>query len=309
MGKNRKKHQKILLCVILAVLFVVSHKPIHSHCSDPSIENKIDLKKILKKCADYCEKLANSSLYFVCNEKVKEEIFRPPPVYVIGDRTYSFGISGRTYSTAVAGRLTQKNVCVYDYQLIRKNFEINEKRILIKENGKKKNKKDARLKTRIFVHSNLIFGPVGLLSEFWQQYYEYKIIKKGKFQRNKVLVIEATPIPYMKTSNLYGRIWVREDDFSIVKIEWEQESIKNYELIEEFAKKLNAKPELEFLAEYAFEKNGIRFPSKCSITETYIRQRGGRYTRSKTTITYKDYKFFTVKTEVKYDKKLFPINM
>jgi hypothetical protein len=300
MGKNRKKHQKILPCVILAVLFVVSHKPIHSHCSEPGIENKIELSKILKRCADYCEKLANSSLYLVCNEKVKEEIFRAPPVYVTSDRTYS---------TGVVGWSTQKNVCVYDYQLIRKNFEINEKRILIEENGKKKNKKNARLKTRIFVHSNLIFGPVGLLSEFWQQYYEYKIIKKGKFQRNKVLVIEATPIPYMKSSNLYGRIWVREDDFSIVKIEWEQESIKNYELIEKFAKKLNAKPELEFLAEYAFEKNGIRFPSKCSITEAYIRQRGGRYTRSKTTITYKDYKFFTVKTEVNYDKKLFPINM
>ena len=121
-----------------------------------------------------------------------------------------------------------------------------------------------------------------------------------------MIVIQATPIPNMKTSNLYGRIWVREDDFSIVKIEWEQESIQNYELIEEFAKKLLAKPALEFLAEYAFEKNGIRFPSKCTITEAYQRKREGRFTRSKTTITYKDYKFFTVETEVKYDKRLTP---
>jgi len=295
MGKNRKKHQIILPCLILAVLFVISPGLIHSRYSEPGLKNEVDLDKILQKCAEYCQKLANSSLYFVCNEKVKEEIFRSPPVYVFG---------GRTYSTAVVGRLTQKNVYVYDYQLIRKNFEINEKRILIEENGKKKNEKDARLKTRIFSHSNLIFGPVGLLSEFWQEYYDYKIIKREKFKRNKVIVVEATPIPHMRTTNLYGRIWVREDDFSIVKIEWEQESIKNYELIEEFAEKLKAKPELEFLAEYAFEKNGIRFPSKCAITETYIRQRGGRYTRSKTTITYKGYKFFTVETEVKSDKRL-----
>jgi len=306
MCKNQKKRQKILPCVILAVLFVISPSLIHSHYSQPALKNEVDLEKILKKCAEYCEKLAYSSLYFVCNEKVKEEIFGSPPVYVVGGRTTSTVIGGRTYSTAVVGRLTRKNVCVYDYQLIRKNFEINEKRMLIEENGKKKSEKDARLKTRIFSHSNLIFGPVGLLSEFWQEYYNYTIIKRDKFKKNKVIIIEATPIPYMKTSNLYGKIWVREDDFSIVKIEWEQESIKNYELIEEFAKKLNAKPELEFLAEYAFEKNGIRFPSKCSITERYLRQRGGSYTRSKTTITYKDYKFFTVETEVKYDKKLAP---
>jgi hypothetical protein len=235
----------------------------------------------------------------VCNEKVKEEIFRPSPQV--------YDVSGRiSYSAYPVGRLTQKNVYVYDYQLIRKNFEINEQRILIEENGKKKNEKEAGLKTRIFSYSNIIFGPVGLLSEFWQEYYDYKIIQREKFKRNKVIVIQATHIPHMKTTNLFGRIWVREDDFSIVKIEWEQESIQNYELIEEFAEKLKAKPELEFLAEYAFEKNEIRFPSKCTITEAYRRKRGGRFTRSKTTITYKDYKFFTVETEVKYDKRLVP---
>jgi len=299
MGKNQKKHQKIFPCLILAGLFVISLSPIPSRSTQPELNNDVDLEIILKKCAEYCEKLAYSSLYFVCNEKVKEELYRPPPVYIISR-------GGGTYYSTDYRQLARKNVCVYDYQLIRKNFEISEKRILIEENGKKKNEKDARLKTRIFAHSNLIFGPVGLLSEFWQEYYNYKIIKREKFKKNKVMIIEATPIPQMKTSNLYGRIWVREDDFSIVKIEWEPESIQNYELIEELAKKLSAKPELEFLAEYDFEKNGIRFPSKCSITERYLRQRGGSYTRSKTIITYKDYKFFTVETEVKYDKRFVP---
>lgn len=272
---------------------------IHSRYSELGPQNEVDLENILKKCAEYCQKLANSSLYLVCNEKVREEIFRPSPQI--------YDVSGRiSYSAAPGGLLTQKNVYVYDYQLIRKNFEINEKRILIEENGKKKNEKDAGLKTRIFSYSNIIFGPAGLLSEFWQEYYDYKIIQREKFKRNKVIVIQATHIPHMKTTNLFGRIWVREDDFSIVKIEWEQESIQNYELIEEFAEKLSAKPELEFLAEYAFEKNGIRFPSKCTITEAYRHKRGGRFIRSKTTITYKDYKFFTVETEVKYDKRLGP---
>lgn len=299
MSKGQKKNQIILMCLILALLFVISPELVHSRYPASGLKNEVDLENILKKCAEYCQKLTNSSLFFVCNEKVKEEIYRPSPQV--------YDASGRiSYSADSLGRLTQKNIYVYDYQLIRKNLEISEKRILIEENGKKKKEKDAGLKTRIFSYSNIIFGPVGLLSEFWQEYYNYTIIKREKFERNKVIIIQATHIPHKKTSNLFGRIWVREDDSSIVKIEWEQESIQNYELAEEFAKKLNAKPELEFLAEYSFEKNGIRFPNKCTITEAYRRKGGGRHIRSKTTIIYKDYKFFTVETEVKYDKKLSP---
>ena len=129
-----------------------------------------------------------------------------------------------------------------------------------------------------------------------------------------MILIEATPIPNLETDYLYGRIWVRESDFSILKIEWNQKSIINFDLIEEEAKRFNETPVIKFYTEYALDKNGIRFPSKYSITETYSRRAGGRetrsetyrrrmggsYTRSKTTVVYKDYKFFTVKTEVKY---------
>jgi len=226
----------------------------------------------------------------VCLEKIKEEVFYSPRMFV--------SKYGTRYTAS--SRTTNKNVYVYDYQLIRKDLKINESRILIEENGKKKDEKNAQLKTKMFGHEHIIFGPVGLLSEFWQQYYQYQVIKREKFKGDKVIVIEATPIPYMQTDNLYGKIWVREGDFSILKIEWDQKSLKYYELIEENAKKLNAKPVIKLYSEYAFEKNGIRFPSKYSIAEIYIHKRGIRYMRSKTTVTYKDYKFFTVETKVKY---------
>ena len=284
------KLQKVFFPVILVFLFLSSPAPAFSQKETPELENTKDLEKILQKCSEYCNKLANSALDFVCLEKIKEEIFYQPRIFV---STY-----GTRYTTS--SRSTKKSVYVYDYQLIRKDFKIKESRELIEENGKKKNEKNAQLKTRFFGHENIIFGPVGLLSEFWQQYYQYKIIKKEKLKGEKTIVIEATPIPYMQTNNLYGKIWVRKDDFSILKIEWDQASIENYELIEENAKKLNAKPLIRFYSEYVFEKNGIRFPSKYSVTETYVHQRGIRYTRSKVTVTYKDYKFFTVETEVKY---------
>ena len=58
--------------------------------------------------------------------------------------------------------------------------------------------------------------------------------------------------------------------------------------------------QIEFFAEYALEKNGIRFPSKYSVTETYVFPNGRKFTRTVIDVTYEDYKFFTVETEVKY---------
>lgn len=282
------KKQRILISVLM---FIVFSTQIYSQKDDSNSPDQADLETILKKCAKYCEKLSNSALYFVCIEKIKEEIFYQPKILVS-----KYG----TRYTSSSGRPTAKNTYVYDYQLIRKEHQIKESRILIEENGKKKNEKNAKLKTQVFTHEHILFGPVGLLSEFWQQYYDYKIIKREKSRGNNMVVIEAIPKPYLKTDNLYGKIWVREDDFSIMKIEWEPESIRNYEMIEENAKELNATPKIRLFSEYTFEKNGIRFPSEYSITETYIHKRGMRYMRSKTTVTYKDYKFFIVETEVKY---------
>lgn len=226
-------------------------------------------------CAEYCEKLDRSSLFFVCKEKIKEITYHPS----LGDT----------------------NVYVYDYQLIQKNKRITEKRTLIEENGLKRHEKDAQLKTKLFYHKNIIFGPYGLLSESQQQHYDYKIVKEDKFNGEEAIVIETVPKSVEVSHDLYGKVWVRKTDFSILKIEWEQKSIENYEVSESIAKFFHAEPQISLVAIYGFEKNGIRFPSEFSIIEAYINEISlNRSVRSKTTISYDDYKFFTVETEVKY---------
>jgi hypothetical protein len=284
---------------VLVLIFIVFSSQTYSQRVNSDSTKQAELDVILKKCADYCEKLNHSVLDFVCREKITEEIYRySPEAEGYDDMTghEKITIKGQGQDSV----LEEKNVYIYDYQLIRKENKIRERRILLRENNKKKNEEDAQLKTKRFKHKHIISGPIGLLSEYWQEYYEYKIIKRGKFKGDRAIVIEATPIPSMETNNLYGRIWIREDDFSILKIEWAPKSIKNYDLIEENARRLNAKPLIKFYSEYVFEKNGIRFPSKYSVTETYTRQMRWKHTKSKTTVVYRDYKFFTVETEVKY---------
>ncbi len=269
-----------LSIIIVFFLFASIIHPI-SVFDTPS-NNQIELKKVLQKCAEYCERLSNSVLYFVCQERIEEVAF-------LRDRT-SFGRK----DWAVHLRSTY----VYDYQLIRKDGKIKEKRILIEENGRKKHEENAQLKTK-FLHENLILGPIGLLSKQRQQYYDYKIIEEKKFKGEEALIIEAVPISLHTLSLIYGKIWIRKSDFGILKIEWEQTSIEKYERIEKRAKALKAKPRITIITEYSFDKKGIRFPSKNSFKEGYIRM-GRKFLLSETTVEYKNYKFFTVETKIIY---------
>ncbi len=192
------------------------------------------------------------------------------------------------------------NTYVYYYQLIQNENKIKESRTLLEENGRKMNKKNALLETKIFEHKNVIMGPIGLLSEYWQQFHEYKIVKEAKFKGEQAIILEAAPKYGFKLNQLSGKIWVKKSDFTILKTEWNQQSIENYDKIGELAKELGAKPLITLVSEYAFEKKGIRFPSKYSIKEVYILRRGNRFLRSRKTVIYKDYQFFTVETDIKY---------
>ena len=263
------KEQKALFSILFCIIFSTQ---IFGQTEVLKTDNQGELKIILKKCAEYCEKLSNSILDFICNEKIEEEINPQRSVYAY----------------------------TYDYQVIRKDNVISNRRILLKENGKKKNEVDAQLKTRRYKHHNIIFGPIALLAEIWQPYYDYKIIQRKKFKGDMVIVVEATPNDKMTTSNPYGKVWVREGDFSIVKIEWDQKSLPNLDVFEKDAKIFRAKPEIIFNVEYGFEKNGIRFPNKYSVVETYYREGIKNFIRSRLFVTYKKYKFFTVESAVKY---------
>ncbi len=287
------KRQVIIISVFILVVFSF---PIYSQRTDYDSTDQAELELILKKCAEYCEKLSNSVLDFVCTEKITEVINRYSP------RSRRNSLSVRVFQMNAKGEIVSpitKNVYIYDYQLIRKENKIRERRILLKENGKTMNEEDAQLKTKRFEHKHVMFGPIGLLSEQSQQYYDYKIVKEKGYKGEKVYVLEITPKPSIEIEALFGKAWIKKSDFSILKIEWNPISLRNYEKIEKIAKKLRAKLEITFVSEYDFEKNNIRFPSKYLVKEVYRTPRQGTFLKSEIKVIYKKYKFFTVEWEVK----------
>ena len=259
------------------VIFTFISIQIFSQTSEPRSGDQSELEKILKDCAEYCEILDNSVLDFICEEKITEEILKGRSAFAV------------------------KNIYIYDYQLIRKANKIVEQRILIKENGRKKNEVNAQLKTKRFHHKHVVLGPIGLLGEKQQEVHEYKIVKEVIYKKEKAVILEAKPRFPEVSDTLYGKIWIRKKDFAILKIEWNQESLENFEEIEKIAEMLNSTPKITFISEFGFEKNNIRFPNKYSIEEIYIsRLVGKRFIMSQTIVNYDNYKYFTVDTKVKY---------
>jgi hypothetical protein len=287
------------------------------------------LEEILSKAKEYCRRLENAALDFVCIEEATEIInhskdidtdrLRVDPEEIVKSRSmipipwgaveknsyiydYQFVGKGSQSRSAISvpWKPFEKNSYIYDYQLVRKGSQKIERRILVKKNGKKMHIENAPPMTSAFRVTNVLFGPVSLLGPARQSRYEFRIIGEEKVEGQNSYILETSPRFVEDQHHCFGRIWVKEDDSSILKIEWDQRSLGGYNLVEDIAKKYNAEPRVTSITEYGLEKNGIRFPSRDTSEEAYIMQNGKKFVRSTTTILYKDYKFFTVETEVKY---------
>ena len=256
------------ILALTAVVSVASAGPVSRGQAD-----RTELAMVLKKAAAYCQRLEGAALDFVCQEEVKE----------------------------LSAHFTPSvDVYLYDYQFVRKNQETKEQRKLLSLNGEKASTTEMRLRTATFQYENVLFGPVGLLSESWQAYYEYTLVGRETAGRTTVAIIEARPVAVPFEAHCFGRVWVREDDGSVVKIVWDPKSVGNYQRVEEWAKQHGAEPLVSAYSEYGFEKNGLRFPSRSYSEEAYLLADKSKAVNGWISVTYRKYKFFTVETEVKY---------
>jgi hypothetical protein len=115
-----------------------------------------------------------------------------------------------------------------------------------------------------------------------------------------VVVVEATPQPFLMTPHCHGKIWIKEDDGSVLKIVWDPRSVGNFQSAEEWAKIHDAELLITAYSEYGLEKNGLRFPSRSYTENAYIEKTKRKIVNAKISVLYKEYRFFTVETEVKY---------
>ena len=279
--------------VIRSIMLIASLLPVSERLSClPGENQELNLQTMLKKCEGYCERLSNTVLSLVCVEKVIQDAFHGRPVALVSSSSSPYVMSTRTRPERKEFR--------YDYQLLKRNNEIREIRRLLDKDGRPEGKEAVSLKDLRFEHKNIIMGPIGVMGGNQQKHYDYRLVKKTQFNNIETWIIEVLPKPGYESDNLDGRVWISQKDGSILKIEWNQQSIKGYETLIEECKRDGLEPFITLTSEYMHIKNGIRFPSRYELMERYSYRGNRKFTASKKIVTYEDYRFFTVETHVKY---------
>ena len=278
----------------------VTHPCLHISQNAVAPAFQSQLPALLAKAAEYCRKLENSAFDFVCREEIAETIdpaldvakYIPPST---SEWTEYLG-PGITISTV----RKIKHRFVYDYQCIRAGRTIREMRTQLEENGKKKVVPNAELKTSIVVFGTALLGPIGLFGKRFQPDYDFALTGEDKIGKTKVLVVDAKPKPGAPpTRNLYGKAWIDPATGNILRIEWSESRVGRFDVFEKRGQLYKRKPRLIIRSEFSAEKNGIRFPSRLSVEEAYLKESGKAFIRSRTEVVYKDFKFFTVSYDVR----------
>ena len=287
---NRKA--KLMLCMIKLVLFIsMSQASLLSHQKD-----RTRLNQLLIRSAEYCEKVKNIALFYVCLEKIKEKkyIYRTTTSERI---SLGGAVIEKPYKSLKLKR-TRIYSYVYDYQLIKKGEELNERRILLEKNNKKKKKENAELEVG-YSAKYLVYGPVGFLSSFWQGFFDYEITGEERISGTLAAVVKARPKANNEENRNSANMWIDEKDGSILKIEWEPESILDYEGKPVRSRAGDLKPAVVWKVSYGIEKNGVRFPSRQQVQEFLITEEGKRFISDDISTSFENYRFFVVETEIK----------
>jgi hypothetical protein len=286
------KNSLCSLVLFLSIIISFSGFGISFPHSPGKTKDQETLDAILKKTGDYCEKVKGMALFYVCREKVEDErhLFERRNLL-------KFSLSA---TENVTPRRIRTKTYTYDYQLIKKGEEPKEKRILLGEDGEEKYEENIEFRPVKYSGRYMVYGPVGFLSKKWQEHFKYEIVGEDVIDTKKAIIIESTPKKEREANYNFGRIWVDEKDFSILKIEYDPRSIKDYEdeLVQSPIGDLSKK--VIWATNFGVEKNGVRFPSQQRIQEFYVNSEGENLLIEKITFQYEDYKFFIVETDVKY---------
>jgi hypothetical protein len=270
------------------------------------VVNAPDLGSLLAKTAEYCRRLEASAFDFVCREEIRETIdpkldaaAKGSPINAVS--TATSGTSAYLGPTLVISTVRKMHRSfVYDYQCIRAGRAIREIRTELEENGKKKNVPNAELQTSSVVWGTALLGPVGLFGERFQSGYDYTLAGQEPVNGIAAIVIDAKPKPGAPpTRNLYGKAWIDPATGDVLKIEWSESRVGNFDVFAQRGELYKRTPRLDIVSEFSVEKNGFRFPTHLSVEEAYLKESGKPFVRSKTDVTYKDFKFFTVEVEVR----------
>lgn len=261
------------------------------------------LQMILDKGTEYCLKLSESALYYVCHEKIREKFKRIKKeegvvITLMGSPDLSPNEVMKTDNKILTLGSTKKSIYVYDYQLIKKMGNIKERRFLMEKDGKNVNLEGVPRGTKPSYTLKPILMPIQFLSIKQRSKFSFRLAENEKINGKLAYVIEAS-LRKGKTENIKrGRIWIDKSNFRIVKTEIETDFVAGFEQVLAECDQYFLKPHFKSTHYYEVDKNGLLFPGKSEIRVEY----SGLLTKKRSLkfeveVTYRNYQFFTVEVD------------
>jgi len=279
--------------------------------SGPEAALRMELPGILGKCADYCEKLKGAALDYICEEKIRDVNFNLPTgeelrkqssivlTMVSGAGSVSqLGISRLPFPNP---ERAERNEYVCDYLFVKKGEGIQDRRIILKENGRPLPDRTKILEERRFTTLTPFLAPIRLLGRDRQPLFDYKLLKGDTVKEKEVWVIEVVPKAGNAAGVEYAKAWVEKKSGQVVKAEVTGLPYEGYESVLSELIQYNALAKFAATYFYSVEKMGLAFPSEAKIRVNYaypgITPERFTIERIRTDLKYDKYKFFTVETD------------
>lgn len=280
----------------------------------------LELERLLNGAASYCKKLKSAAFHYICKEKIVETrkpLTRRRNIGTDVANTPQHPMFTRSVIPELEMTKTLKftkeqiDKRVYNYRLINVGSRVKEERYKDKEAEQDAKKSKQKFTGRLrFLSAKAVFGPITILDAARQGKYNFRLLGKKKLKGRSVAVIEAFPRSKTDTMFIYGKIWIDTEDFSVLKIKANPNSILGYDKLEKLADALQSKLKISLETEFFKFRSGIRFPTAVHFEENYkggpiiTKQRGSRsWNRTFTLTTYEEYMFFDVNTEVSYEQQ------
>jgi TonB family protein len=274
-----------------------------------------ELKKILEQGAAYAKRLSGAAMDFVCEETIKTTNYAmnlPEKTVTDEVKTSVSSSGGGGLIMVTSGRRilarnpykTKTNRFICDYQMIKKGERIEERRILMKENGKSVESTHQSLDDKQYAVLRPLFAPLEMMTADRQNLYDFRFVGEETIEGKPAAVIEAVARPGAVTGTPAAKIWIERESFRILQCETQGLPIEGYESVFAEASKIGISPVSTMTTTFGEAKNGVLFPSRVSLRINYpVNVWGiGKRTKIETDIRYDKYKFFSVDTENKIIK-------
>ncbi len=262
-----------------------------------------ELARLLAGAAGYCAKLERAALEFICRERIGETHynFASDPKWLaimVGSRETG-EIIRRQYFPQWDPQKTIKSDYVCDYLYVRRGDRIEERRVVLEDDGRKMPDRATLLEEKRFTALDPVLAAVELLGRERQALFNYRVIGRTDIQGRSAAILEAIPRSGNSRGVEYAKVWIDAENFQILRSEVQGIPIEGYDDVLRDSVQFPVRPYLLTTHTYEFEKNGIRFPGRSVIRVEYPKQ--GVFTKDRTLklkidMKYDKYQFFSVET-------------